>query len=33
VKEGSIKVVEVIEEDKETEASIGNTLKVKVSRS
>lgn len=29
VKEGSIKVVEVIEEDKETEASIGNTLKVK----
>jgi transcription elongation factor SPT6 len=32
VKEGSIKVIEVTEEDKETDASIGNILKVKVSR-
>lgn len=31
VKEGCIKVIEVLEEDKETDASIGNTLKVKVS--
>lgn len=30
VREGAIKVVEIIEEDKETEASIGNTLKIKV---
>lgn len=30
VKEGSIKVVEIVEEDKETDASIGNTLKIKV---
>jgi len=30
VREGSIKVIEVLEEDKETEASIGNTLKIKV---
>lgn len=31
IKEGSIKVIEVVEEDKETDASIGNTLKIKVS--
>lgn len=30
VKEGAIKVIEVLEEDKETEASIGQTLVVKV---
>lgn len=30
VKEGSIKVIEVVEEDKETDASIGNKLIVKV---
>jgi transcription elongation factor SPT6 len=30
VKEGTIKVIEVQEEDKETEASIGNALKIKV---
>jgi transcription elongation factor SPT6 len=30
VKEGSIKVVEVLEEDKDTDASIGNVLKIKV---
>jgi transcription elongation factor SPT6 len=29
VKEGSIKVIEVVEEDKDTDASIGNVLKVK----
>ena len=29
VKEGSIKVIEVLEEDKETDASIGNKLKIK----
>ncbi|KAL7557706.1 hypothetical protein ACA910_018501 [Epithemia clementina (nom. ined.)] len=29
VKEGSIKVIEVVEEDKETDAAIGNTLKIK----
>jgi transcription elongation factor SPT6 len=29
VREGSIKVIEVIEEDKETDASIGNILKIK----
>ena len=32
VKEGHIKVIEVLEEDKETDASIGTVLKVKVSR-
>lgn len=31
IREGHVKVIEVVEEDKETEASIGNTLKVKVS--
>ena len=31
VKEGSIKVIEVMEEDKDADASIGNILKVKVS--
>lgn len=31
VKEGCIKVIEVVEEEKETDASIGNILKVKVS--
>lgn len=30
VREGSIKVIEVTEEDKETDASIGNVLKIKV---
>ena len=30
VREGNIKVIEVTEEDKETDASIGNTLKIKV---
>jgi len=30
VREGAIKVVEILEENKETEASIGNTLKIKV---
>lgn len=30
VKEGMIKVIEVVEENKETDASIGNTLKIKV---
>ena len=29
VKEGSVKVIEVLEEDKETDAAIGNTLKIK----
>ena len=29
--DGKTKVVEVLEEDKETEASIGNKLKIKVS--
>ena len=32
VKEDSIKVIEVKEEDKDTDASIGNVLKIKVSR-
>ena len=32
VREGCIKVVEVLEEDKDNDASIGNILKVKVSR-
>jgi transcription elongation factor SPT6 len=31
VQEGSVKVVEVVEEDKDTDASIGNILKIKVS--
>jgi transcription elongation factor SPT6 len=31
VKEGTIKIIEVQEEDKETDASIGNKLKIKVS--
>lgn len=31
VKEGSIKVIEVIEEDKETDSAIGSILKIKVS--
>jgi transcription elongation factor SPT6 len=30
VKEGSVKVIEIIEEEKETDASIGNKLKIKV---
>ena len=30
VKEGMIKVIEVLEENKETDASIGNVLKIKV---
>jgi transcription elongation factor SPT6 len=30
VKEGSVKVIEILEQDKETEASIGNILKIKV---
>jgi transcription elongation factor SPT6 len=30
IQEGVIKVVEVIEEDKDTDASIGNILKIKV---
>lgn len=30
VKEGSVKVIEVVEEDKDTDASIGNVLKIKV---
>jgi transcription elongation factor SPT6 len=30
VKEGSVKVVEIIEEEKETDTSIGNKLKIKV---
>jgi transcription elongation factor SPT6 len=32
VKEGSVKVIEVLEEDKETDTSIGNILKIKVSQ-